>query len=529
MATLSVSRNGGPGVAPVPARRGAVRLGLAVSSGLVLALAFPPLDLEFLGWIGLVPLLLACRGLAPRAAFGVGWLGGAVFYLAIVYWVAHTIGAYSAVPFVLAVAILLLMVSVLACYTGAFTAGLAWLGRGGLPAVWLAPPLWVAVEWVRSWFIIGFPWASLGYSQYRYHDLVQVAEVTGVYGISAVLVLFNAVAFAVLGERGPRLRRLVPALVLLTLVVTVLPLVGRRRVAALAARAAGHVRVALVQGNVEQDQKWDPAYQDETVARYQQLTRATILAHPDLIVWPETATPFFFQDPGPLRQAMLDLAAESRANLLFGSPAYLQNRAGALQELNRVYLVSPEGREVATYDKIQLVPFGEYVPFQSVLFFVQRLVVAIGDVVPGFDPTVFQIPAGRFGVLICYEDIFPALTRRFVARGADFLVNVTNDAWFGRTSAPYQHLAQATLRAVENRVPLVRVANTGISAVVEPDGRIRWQGPLDETVEHVDEVAWPGVRTFYTRFGDVFAWGCVLVTAWAFAVGGMRRARARKA
>src|SRR2546430_6027472 len=131
MATLSVSRNGGPGVAPVPARRGAVRLGLAVSSGLVRARPFPPLDLEFLGWIGLVPLLLACRGLAPRAAFGVGWLGGAVFYLALVYWGAHTIGAYSPVPFVLAVASLLLLVSVLAWYTGAFPARLAWLGRGG--------------------------------------------------------------------------------------------------------------------------------------------------------------------------------------------------------------------------------------------------------------------------------------------------------------------------------------------------------------------------------------------------------------
>src|SRR5437870_1582252 len=144
-----------------------------------------------------------------------GW-SGAVCYLAIVYWVAHTISTYSAVPFVLAVAILLLMVSVLACYTGAFTAGLAWLDSRGLPIVWLAPPLWVALEWLRSWFLIGFPWAALGYSQYRYHDLAQMAEVTGVYCMSAVLVLFNVFVFAVLGGRGPGLRRLVPALAVLT-------------------------------------------------------------------------------------------------------------------------------------------------------------------------------------------------------------------------------------------------------------------------------------------------------------------------
>ena len=523
MATVSLSRNGGPAVAVARHPRRAARAGLAVASGLVLAAAFPPVDLEFLGWVGLVPLLLACRGLGPRAAFANGFLGGGVFYVAIVYWVAHTISAYSAIPVALAVPILLLMVSVLACYTGAFTASLAWLAERDLPVVWLAPPLWVGLEWLRSWFILGFPWASLGYCQYRYHDLAQLAEVTGVYGISAIVVLFNVVTLTVIAERGPGLRRLVPALVLLTLLMTVVPFAGGRRAAGLAHRSAGHLRVALVQGNVEQDHKWDPAYQDETLRRYRDLTRAASDERPDLVVWPETATPFFFQEPGPLRQDILDLAREERAYLLFGSPAYQQTEHGALQELNRAYLVSPDGRELGTYDKIQLVPFGEYVPFQSVLFFVQRLVVAIGDVVPGVDPVVFPLPAGRFGVLICYEDIFPALTRRFVARGADFLVNVTNDAWFGRTSAPYQHLAQATLRAVENRVPLVRVANTGISAVIDSDGRIRWQGPLEEAIQHVDEISWPGVRTFYTRFGDVFAWGCALVTIVALAVGATRR------
>jgi len=233
-------------------------------------------------------------------------------------------------------------------------------------------------------------------------------------------------------------------------------------------------------------------------------------SRPELEVWPETATPFFFQQPGPLRDDVLELAEQHQVYLLFGSPAARQTPAGELEELNRAYLVSPEGREVATYDKIQLVPFGEYVPFAQVLFFVDQIVQAIGRVAPGSVSTVFHLPAADFGALICYEGVFPALTRRFVAGGADFLVNITNDAWYGRTSAPYQHLAQVTFRAVENRVPLVRAANTGISAFIDPDGQIRWQGPLYETAWHVDEVRWPDVRTFYTRFGDVFAWACAL-------------------
>ncbi len=545
-------------------RRPGTRPLLAAASGVLLAASFPAPDLEPLAWIGLVPLLVAARGLRPGAAFRIGWLGGFVFYLATVYWVAYTIGSYTTVPFAVAVAILALMASILACYTGAFVAGVRWLAARGLPVIWLAPLLWVALEWLRGWFFIGFPWAALGYSQYRHHDLVQIAEVTGVYGVSAILVLFNMVIVGILPERGtggilpergtggilpergtggilpergrggilPERaagtppRRLVPALVALTLLVVGVPTWGRWRAAALARRPpAGTLRVALAQGNVEQAHKWDPAYQDETLARYRALTAEAAARRPGLVVWPETATPFFFQEPGPLRDAVLETAGGNGVYLLFGSPAFRQAPSGAIQELNRAYLVSPAGRELATYDKMQLVPFGEYVPYAQALFFVRRIVEAVGDVVPGLVPTVFRLPSARFGVAICYEDVFPSVTRRFVAAGADFLVNVTNDAWYGPTSAPHQHLAQATFRSIEGRVPLVRVANTGISAVIDVDGRIRWQGPLFEPLVHVEQISWPGVRTFYTRFGDVFAWACALASLAAFGYGAVKRRR----
>jgi apolipoprotein N-acyltransferase len=280
--------------------------------------------------------------------------------------------------------------------------------------------------------------------------------------------------------------------------------------------------VGIAQGNVEQDRKWDPEFQGETMRRYDELTRAAVRDGAQVVVWPETAAPFFFQEPGALRDEVVELARTTRTPLLIGSPAF-ERMAGRIEQRNRAYLVGDDGATGDYYDKMQLVPFGEYVPFQRILFFVDQMVHAVGSLGAGTAHTVFRIPEGRFGVLICYEGIFPDLTRRFVADGADFLVNITNDAWYGRTAAPRQHLIQATFRAIENRVPLVRAANTGISAIVDPDGRLRWQGPLFEMVAHVEEIRWTGVRTFYTRFGDVFVGLCALVT-----LAGLWRAATRK-
>src|SRR5689334_9558442 len=499
------------------------RAALAVASGLLLASAFPSMDWEPLAWFGFVPLLYAIRGRSPANAFRLGWLTGFVFYLATTYWVGYTIRHYTSLPLPIIVGIVVIMAAALACYHGAFAAGLRVFERSGRDVVWLAPALWVTLEWLRGWFFIGFPWGALGYSQYRFHDLVQIAEVTGVYGVSAVLVLFNVVVAEVLRERGRDVRRLLPGLVTVTVLLVVLPALGRWRVATLAREPVkGSMRVGLAQGNVEQDRKWDPTFQDETMRRYRTLTLDAAQAGARLVVWPETAAPFFFQEPGERRDEVLELAAEARTPLLIGSPAFRRTPTG-LEQRNRAYLIAPTGEQVAQYDKIQLVPFGEYVPFRQVLFFVDQVVNAIATLAPGEDATVFSVPEGRFGVLICYEGVFPALTRRFVDGGADFLVNITNDAWYGRTSAPYQHLVQASFRAIENRVPLVRAANTGISAVVDADGRIRWQGPLFEALDHVDQVSWPGVRTVYTRFGDVFAWACALASAAAIGVGLARR------
>jgi apolipoprotein N-acyltransferase len=497
----------------------------AVASGLLLAAALPSLDLSALAWVGLVPLLLVTRRSSVRSAFLTGWLAGITFFVAVTYWIVHTIGHYTALPAPLAAVLLLLMSAVLGLYFGAFAGGVRWMQRRALPWVYLAPALWVVLEWMRAWFVVGFGWGTLATSQWRFTDLVQMVEVTGVYGVSALIVFFNAVVAAVVVVRGRLERRHVMALSLLTLLMITIPAVGRLRVRSLARMpAAGSLVVGLAQGNVEQEHKWDPAFQRDTMDRYVRLTEDAATEGAKLVVWPETATPFFFQDPVPQRDEVLALARRLGIHLVFGSPGADIDEAGrVVGQANRAYVVGPDGAEIGHYDKMELVPFGEYVPFGRVLFFVEQVVEAVGTLAPGMRPAVFEGPGGRFGVLICYEGIFPWISRVMVHDGADFLVNVTNDAWYGHTSAPHQHLAQATFRAIENRAPIVRAANTGITAVVRDDGTLAWAGPLDRMLQHTGEISWRGVRTFYTRFGDVFLWICLAAVVLS-AAAGLRRA-----
>jgi len=495
---------------------------LAAASGIVLALAFPKVDLSLLAWVAFIPLLWIIGECTPKRAFTYGWISGMGFYLCTVYWVVHTIGLYSNIPPVLAVGPLLLMCTILAAYTGAFAAGLQWYKRCQGSIVLFGPLLWAALEWVRSFFFIGFPWVSLGYSQHGFLNLIQIAEVTGVYGISALVIFVNSVGFVVLHNRGPGRGRL---LLVALLLVFSLAFWGAWRRDQLAALPQTHrLRVGLIQGNIEQDKKWDPEFQEATIVRYEQLTREATARGVDLLIWPETAVPFFFQADVTYQNRLLQMVKDLKTPLLFGSPAFRQMGTRDVTLFNRAYLLAPNAEGLNYYDKIKLAPFGEYIPFHdSFLFFLDKWVEGIGDFAPGTTPTVFSLVKEKFGVLICYEGIFPDLARRFVAGGADFLVNITNDAWFGRTSAPYQHLVMEAMRAVENRVPLLRAANTGFSAVVDWDGRVRARTGLYETTFLVEEVTWPRVTSFYTTYGDVFAWLCALGTVLMLGYGYFRQ------
>jgi apolipoprotein N-acyltransferase len=269
-------------------------------------------------------------------------------------------------------------------------------------------------------------------------------------------------------------------------------------------------RAVIIQGNIDQSVKWNPEYQKRTLAIYRRLSEAAACFNPQIIIWPETAVPFFFQDGSPLSQQVLEVAKTTHATILFGSPAYDKEK-GIILYYNRAYAVS--GEEIAGYyDKVHLVPFGEYVPLKRYLPFVHRLVPAAGDFSAGRTLKPITTADLRLGALICFEAIFPDIARRLTIAGTDLLVNITNDAWFGRTSAPYQHLSMAVFRSIENGLPMVRAANTGISAIILSDGRVFDRTGLFSRDVLKGEIKLTRKKTFYSHYGDIFAIIITIIT-----------------
>lgn len=493
---------------------------LSLLSGLLLVLSFPNFDLEFLAWIALVPLFWAVAGKGPGHSFKLGFLTGLVAFLGILYWIIVAVHTYGNVPLLLSVPILLLLVAYLSCFIGAFAFLMRLIQiRLGLRTVLFTPVLWVALEYLRSWLLTGFPWASLGYSQYLNLPLIQIADLTGVYGPTFVILLVNATLFGVVQQWSkktfPFRETTLTVVVLLGFLIY-----GYLKMGAVDRQTAQNpfLKIGLVQGNIDQSVKWDESFQKETLRIYEKLSYRVAQEKPDLIVWPETATPFFFQEAKEYQPLILDIPKKTKAFLLFGTPSYKVQR-GKVSHYNSAYLVSPSGEVAGKYDKVHLVPFGEYVPLQDLLFFIGSLGEGIGDFRSGEEVFNFSLPQGRFGVLICFEIIFPDLCRRFVKKGANFLITITNDAWFGRTSAPYQHFSMVAFRAVENRVFVARAANTGITGLIDSKGKTVKEGPIFAEEAMNGTIRLSSQKTFYTLYGDIFAWLCsgssVLLLAYA--------------
>jgi apolipoprotein N-acyltransferase len=360
------------------------------------------------------------------------------------------------------------------------------------------------MEFLREFMLTGFPWSSLGYSQQAWLTVIQSADLFGVYGLSYLVVLCNMVCAECLQALWRKSPQDIPAKTVVVTAVLLLMNYGYGYWCLqqdLDSRNES-LHTALIQGNIPQDLKWQPENQLNTFRTYRNLSlQAERAGGKDLIVWPEAAMPFYFQDGGKLADSVSRLPTETGSFLLFGSPAYQMDAAGA-RYLNSAFLLSPSGMIVGRGDKNHLVPFGEYVPLSGFLPFVNKLVAGIGDYSSGaINP--LSIKGRSLGVLVCYEVIFPELAREYIRQGSDLLVNITNDAWFGRSSAPWQHLAMARFRAVENRVWLARAANTGISALISPSGKVVQQTGLFEAGFLNGKVGLGARPRLYSRMGDL--------------------------
>lgn len=494
------------------------RFALAAASGVLLALSFPTPHWGLLAWIALGPLLVIALEARPRAAFGWGFFAGFVFFTITLSWLYGFFRGYGQMSAVIACAVLGLMVGVLSLYVAGYALAVCWMKRSGIGwALALSPFFWVALELGRAHMpAIGFPWNLLGYAATDRIAVMQLATLTGVYGVSFVIAGYNALLVWAWRDRRKNALGIWAGVSLALLLVLTL---GNR----LVPRPEGRYTAHLIQLNLTPQASYPLDWEKQDAAELDAIERLTInsaQSSPGLVIWPEAPAPFSFQDPWFVAQAD-KIARDTGSDFLAGVDEWTLLKEGKPLVANSAVMVNPAGQRVFRYDKIHLVPFGEYVPWRKWLFFARRLTGSIGDFTPGTERTVGHIDGGTFSVFICYEAIFPNEIRQFADRGADLLINISDDGWYGHSKALAQHLNMARVRALENRRWLLRDTNTGITAVIDPYGRIRARLPVDTRTALSARYDLRTDRTLYTRWGDWWAYlsvvSSLLALGWNFA------------
>ncbi len=496
---------------------------LAVCSGLLLTAIFEPFSLTPFASLALVPLLKAASGAGWSKGFRLGFVTGFVHFGTLLWWLVPTVAHFGNLPMWAAAPLIILLVCYLAIYPGMW-AGLSGInsGRRYLLLLYL-PASWVILEWIRGHALSGLPWGSLAYCLHSFPRLIQSASIWSVYGISFVIVMVNIAIFLSLDRK-----RDMPFLLAGIGAVSVLFYfygdwqVDQTRHEEVSFPKA---KVAVVQGSIAQDQKWDPVYQEKTLDVYSELSKKVRYEidgpgeESVLLVWPETSVPFYFQDPGPLKDRLASLARTVRSAILFGAPSYERSSDGEFRFFNSAYLLDDMGRTLGRYDKRHLVPFGEYLPWGWVTSWARELIPAAGQFSQGQSVSPLSFKDIDVGTLICFESIFPELGRETVRDGANLLAVITNDAWFGRTGAPYQHEAMAVFRAMETRRWVVRAANTGVSSIISPWGERLGATPLFEPSYLWAEVSLRNDTSCYVRFGETLFLTICLIIVLCVAIG----------
>lgn len=484
---------------------------LPALSAFALVLSFPPFNLFFLAWFCFLPFFFFLyKADDYKTVFKGGLIFGFLYFLGNVYWIYHSLYYYGSVPLILSYVIVGLLALYLALYPAFFALIYKNLSKTLLPTAFYAPFIWVSLEVLRTYLFTGFPWALIGYSQYKFLIIAQIADITGIYGISYLVLLFNCFIFDLWSfKENKRRYPLLPYIPIVTTVIVVSVVfifsIGYGIKRLYEPDIGKNFKAAIIQGSIPQNEKWDFNKINEILNIYKNLTMQAKIYNPQFIVWPETAVPFVF-DKNRFTRDLIEFVKQQNVYLLFGSIMEREKD----KYTNSAILIDPNGTVAYYYDKIHLVPFGEYVPLRKILFFIDKLTVGIGDYQAGSSYTVAITPFGKFATLICYESIFPGQVRKFYQKGGQFIVNITNDGWFGNTSGPYQHFSMAVFRAIENRKPLIRAANSGISGFIDSKGRIINKTKLFERTYLIENVQTNEKMSFYTKYGDIFAYLCIV-------------------
>jgi len=499
------------------------RIFFAVLSGALLFLSFPKFGLGVVAWFAFVPLFIALKDVeSVWRSLLLGWIAGMTGCVGILYWITHVVVNFGHLPLYLGIFLMLLLAFYLSFYTALFAAGIVCL-RKWVPLYLSAPVLWMCLEYVKSKAFTGFPWENLGYSQFNNLFFIQIADVIGVFGLSFLIVLLNTTFYSFMTGKFKKSFALAVVVFLLWAGVY---FYGVQRIAQIneLLKDAQGMDVSLIQGNISQSIKWNANYQKETISIYEDLSLRQPQEAGGLIVWPETAVPFHYQDDTDLQRRVRDISVKTQNWFVFGSTSY-RDRGASMDYYNSAYLLSPMGDILGKYDKVHLVPYGEYVPLRTVFPFVGKLAEGIGDFGEGKGFYPLEMGERKIGVMICYEGILPEAGRMYKNADADLLVNITNDAWFGSTSAPYQHLSMTIFRAVETRLYLVRAANTGISAIIHPTGKIIAKTGIFHKDAIHGRIKYIQLPTIYAKFGDWPVGAGFLCLAVYFLWGFIRRGR----
>jgi apolipoprotein N-acyltransferase len=519
-------------------------IGLSVLSGILLILIQPPISLFPLAYVSLIPLIHALKKDDIRHNFLMGFVAGVISHTGHIYWVVIAMNRYGGIDIYTSILIMLLLVLYISVYAGCFTASSSYLeSKLSVPLFLSAPFIWVLLEYFRGILLTGFPWSFLAHSQHNFLPIIQVVSITGTYFLSFLIVAVNCIIYQLLimlyrgkvegsgikglkeGNSGERRAESVElkdikittnrqsrdmvqepdfklgtgftvyAIVILALFAVSL-IYGYSR---LQSKEEGSLKAVIIQGNIKQDVKWDESFKARTINTYLQKS-GEAGRNSEILIWPETAMPFIFDDEMLLNRFIKDIPVILQTNLLFGTVS--KDKSGKYR--NSAYLYRRDGVLAGIYSKVHLVPFGEYTPLISYLPFLLKLTAAGGDFAPGKSHEPIETPIGRIGILICYEGTFPSITIETVRKGAQVLVNLTNDAWYDKTSAPYQHLVFYIFRAVEADRYVLRAANTGISTIIDPRGRIKEQTDLFVESTFSGMFSLKTKNTPYVTYGDYF-------------------------